>query len=166
MPIVDTDLLIKWTGGASNSDPNASLGGAVSSNGPTSNSLHNLFDEVSGSESLPGDVEYRCVALKNNHGSLTAKNTKVYVSADTSSYFDIALAGEGLNTQPETVGNESTAPAGETFSHPTTYAGGLNMGNIPFSQYYAHWVRRTIPAAAPAATPYNVTINYDCDTDA
>lgn len=166
MPIADTDLLIKWTGGASNSDPNASLGGTVSSNGPTSNSLHNLFDEVSGSESLPGDIEYRAVALRNNHGSLTAKSTKIYITVDASSYYDLALAGEGLNTNPESIANESTAPAGESFSHPTNYAGGLSMGNIPNGQFYAYWVRRTIPAAAPAATPYNLTVSHDCDTDA
>ena len=166
MPIADTDLLIKYTGGASNSNPDASLGGAVSSNGPTSNSLHNLFDVVTGSESLPGDIEYRCVALRNNHGSLTAQATKIYISVDASSYYDLALAGEGLNTQPESVANESTAPVGESFSHPTTYAGGLSMGNIPSTQFYAYWIRRTVPAAAPAATPYNLTVNHDCDTDA
>jgi len=166
MAIVDTDLLIKYTGGAANSDPNASLGGTVSSNGPTDNALHNLFDEVSGSESLPGDTEYRCVALKNNHGTLTAKNTHVYISTDTSSYFDIALDGNGLNAAPESVANESTAPSGESFTHPTTYAGGLNMGDIPAGQYYPHWIRRTIGAAAAAVTPYTVTMKYDCDTDA
>jgi hypothetical protein len=164
--ILDTDLQIKYTGGSSNSDPNASLGGAVSSNGPTDNSLHNLFDEVSGTESLAGDTEYRCVALKNNHGSLTAKSTKIYISADTGSIFDIALAGEGLNTQPETVANESTAPVGESFSHPTTYAGGLSMGDIPAGQYYAHWARRIIGAAASAETPHTTTMKYDCDSDA
>lgn len=166
MAIADTDLLIKYTGGASNSDPNASLGGAVSSNGPTDNNLHNLFDEISGTESLAGDTEYRCVALRNNHGSLTAKNTRVYISSDTGSQFDIALADEGLNTQPETIGNESTAPSGPTFSHPTTYGTGLDMGNIPNGQYFAHWCRRTIPAAAPAETPHTVTVKYDCDSDA
>jgi hypothetical protein len=166
MAIADTDLLIKYTGGASNSDPNASLGGAVSSNGPTDNALHNLFDEVTGAESLPGDIEYRCVALKNNHSTLTAKNTRVYITSDPGSQFDIALADEGLNTQPETIANESAAPVGPSFSHPTTYAGGLNMGNIPATQYYAHWCRRTIPAAASAETPHTVTVKYDCDSDA
>jgi hypothetical protein len=165
MPIADTDLLIKYTGGASNSDPNASLGGAVSSNGPTDNSLHNLFDEVSGTESLAGDTEYRCVALKNNHGTLTAKNTSPYISSDTGNIFDIALAGEGLNTQPETVANESTAPVGEKFTHPTAF-GTLSMGNIPAGQYYAHWCRRTIAAAAGAETPHTTTMKYDCDSDA
>src|ERR1044071_324941 len=164
MAIVAGDLLIKYTGGASNSDPNASLGGAVSSNGPTDNSLHNLFDEVSGTESLPGDTEYRCVALKNNHGTLTAKNTSIYITSDTGSIFDVALAGEGLNTQPETVANESTAPVGETFSHPTAF-GTLSMGSIPAGQYYAHWCRRTIPAAASAETPHTTTMKYDCDSD-
>jgi hypothetical protein len=167
MPIADTDILIKYTGGAANSDPNASLGGTVSSNGPTDNALHNLFDEVSGAESLPGDVEYRCFVAKNNHGSLTAKNFRIYISSDSGSQVDIALDGNGNNAAPESVGNESTAPSGETFSHPTTYAGGLAPSDIPAGQHSGGvWARRTIPAAATAETPHTVTMKFDFDTDA
>ena len=167
MPIADTDLLIKFTGGSSNSDPNASLGGVVSSNGPTDNVLHNMFDEVSGSESLPGDTEYRCFVCKNNHSTLTAKTPRFYITGDTGSQWDIALDGNGLNTNPESVANESTAPSGETFSHPTTYAGGLAPADIPATQHSGGiWARRTIPAAAGAETPHTVTMKFDCDTDA
>lgn len=167
MGIVSGDLVIRYSGGASNADPNASLGGAMSSNGPTDNTQNNLFDDVTGSESLPGDIEYRCEYLLNNHGTLTAKSARVYISADTSSYIDIALDGNGLNATAEGPKvDESTAPSGETFSHPTTYSAGLDMTNIPAGQKYAIWIRRTIPAAASAATPYSFTLKYDCDTDA
>lgn len=170
MPIVSSDLKIYLSGGAANSDVNASLGGAISSTEVTDNTTHNLFDQVSGTESNAGDTEYRCVYLKNTHGTLTAQNTHVYISSNTGSAdttIDIALDGNGLNATAEgPVANENTAPSGETFSAPTTYAGGLDMGNIPAGQKYALWIRRTVTAGAAAAADDSVTIKYDCDTAA
>jgi hypothetical protein len=169
MAIISSDLKIRLSGGAANSDVNASLGGAKSSTEVTDNSLHNLFDQVSGTESAAGDIEYRCVYVHNGHGSLTAQNTHVYISSNTTSAddtWDIALAGEGLNATAETVANENTAPIGETFSAPTTYAAGLDMTNIPFGQHYALWIRRTVTAGAAAIDSNSVTLKVDCDTAA
>lgn len=170
MPIVVGDLLIRLSGGASNSDPNLSLGGVMSTTTTVvDNTTHNLFDVVSGSESLPGDVEYRACYLLNNHGSLEAKNTRIYISSNTTASdtsLDIALAGEGLNTTIETVANENTSPSGETFSAPSDYATGLNMGNIPAGQRYGFWVRRTVNAAAGATNDDTAVLKFDCDTAA
>jgi hypothetical protein len=169
MPIVSTDLKIRLSGGAGNSDPNASLGGVKSSTEITDNVLNNLFDLVSGTESLAGDIEYRGIYLHNGHGTLTAQNVRIYISSNTTSTadeWDIALGGEGLNATMETVANENTAPAGETFSHPTTYAGGLAPVDIPAGQHIGIWVRRTVDAAAPAIDNNSITIKYDCDTAA
>lgn len=169
MAIVASDLKIRLSGGSSNSDVNASLGGVKSSTEVTDNTTHNLFDQVTGTESNAGDTEYRGVYLHNGHGSLTAQNTHVYISSNTGSAdttIDIALAGEGLNSTMETVANENTAPSGETFSAPTTYAGGLDMGNVPAGQHYGLWIRRTVTAGAAAVNDDAVTIKYDCDTAA
>ena len=170
MAIVASDLKIRLSGGSSNSDVNASLGGAKSSTEVTDNSTHNLFDQVSGTESNAGDTEYRCVYVHNGHGSLTAQNTHVYISSNTGSAdttIDIALDGVGLNGTAEgPVANENTAPSGESFSAPTTYAGGLDMGNIPSGQHYALWIRRTVTAGAAAVNDDAVTIKVDCDTAA
>jgi hypothetical protein len=167
MPIVAGDILLRFSGGSGNSDPNACLGGVMSTTTAiTNDSLHNLFDLVTGAESSPGDTEYRGIYILNNHGSLTAKNVRVYISTDSLSDIDIALAGEGLNATMETIADESTAPAGESFTHPTTYAGGLAPADIPFGQRYGLWLRRTIAASQGAQTPYSMTLNVDCDTDA
>lgn len=170
MAIVAGDILIRLSGGSGNTDPNAALGGVMStSTSVTDNTTHNLFDQVSGTESAAGDIEYRGVYVLNNHGSLTAQNTHAYISSQTSSAdtsLDIALAGEGLNATMETVGNENTAPVGETFSAPSTYAAGLDMGNIPFSQRYGLWIRRTVNAGAAAVNDDTTTLKVDCDTAA
>lgn len=170
MAITTSDLLFRLSGGSGNSDPNASLGGVMStSTTVTDNTTHNLFDVVSGSESLAGDTEYRGIYLLNNHGSLTAQNTAIYISSNTTSSdtsLDIALAGEGLNATIETVANENTAPSGETFSAPSTYGTGLSMGNIPAGQRYGFWFRRTVGAAATAVNDDTAVFKADCDTAA
>ena len=169
MAIVAGDLKIYLSGGAGNSDPNASLGGIISSTEVTDNTTHNLFDQVSGTESLAGDTEYRGVYLKNTHGSLTLQNTKIYISSNTGSAdttIDIALDGGATNATMETLSDESTAPSGETFTAPTTYAGGLSIGSLAAGEKKGIFIRRTVSAAAAAVNDDAVTIKYDGDTAA
>lgn len=169
MPIASTDIHYRLSGGAANSDVNASLGGAKSSTQITSASLHNLFDLVTAAESSPGDTEYRGIYVHNNHGTLTLQSTVVWVQTETPSsgtQMDLALAGEGLNGTMETVADESTAPVGETFSHPTTKAGGLSMGNIPAGQHYGLWIRRVVSASTGAASADAGILRVEGDTAA
>jgi len=169
MAIVAGDLKIYLSGGAGNSDPNASLGGIISSTEVTDNTTHNLFDQVSGTESLAGDTEYRGVYLKNTHGSLTLQNTKIYISSNTGSAdttIDIALDGGATNATMETLSDESTAPSGETFTAPTTYAGGLSIGSLAAGEKKGLFIRRTVNASAAAVNDDAVTIKYDGDTAA
>ena len=170
MPITTSDLLIRLSGGSSNSDPNASIGGIMSTTTTvTDNTTHNLFDQVSGTESNAGDTEYRMVYLLNNHGSLTAQNTRIYISSNTGSAdttIEIGLAAAGLNATETAIADENTAPASVSFSAPTSYATGLNAGNIPAGQRYGVWIKRIVNAGAAAVNDDAVTIKYDCDTAA
>lgn len=170
MPITTSDLLIRLSGGSGNTDPNLSLGGVMStSTVVTDNVTHNLFDQVTGTESSAGDIEYRGVYLLNNHGTLSATSTKTYISSNTSSTdtsLDIALAGEGVNVTMETIANEDTAPAGETFSQPSTYATGLSMGTLTAGQRFGQWIRRTVNIGAAAVNDDTATLKFDCDTAA
>lgn len=169
MPIVAGDIEFRLSGGAANSDVNASIGGAKSSVAITDASLHNLFDIVSSAEALAGDTEYRCFYVHNAHASLTLQGAKVWVSTDGSggdTAIAIALAGEGVNGTAETPVDESTPPAGESFTTPTTEGGALTIGDIPFGQHQAIWVRRTVTAAAAAASGLNAVFTVKGDTDA
>ena len=118
MPIVASDIKFILSGGASNTDPNAALGGAISTAGGgviTTDTLNNLWDNVSGDEASAGDTEYRAIFIKNTHGSLTLTGAKVWISSNTTSSDDtieIALADEGIANTIETIANESTAPSG------------------------------------------------------
>lgn len=173
MPIAAADIEFRYTGGAPNTDPDASLGGAPSTAvaGVVNDSvLHDLFDQVSSAEASAGDVEYRCIAVWNAHGTLTLQDARVYLSADSSETddtIDLALAGEAVNTAPETIADEDTAPVGETFTHPTTYAGGLQLNGstgVPAGQYKGVWVRRTTAASATAGTITGNTIKVEGQT--
>lgn len=87
MPIVSADIKFKLsikTGSAGNSsaqaDPNASLGKYISTTEISATILNNLWDNITGDENAGSDVEYRCVFVHNNHGSLTMENAVVWIS--------------------------------------------------------------------------------------
>jgi hypothetical protein len=169
MAITSSDLEFYLSGGSSNSNPNAALGGIISSSAITNASDNNLFDDVSGDEADSGDTEYRCFYVKNNHSSITLQNSKIWFSSNTTSSddtLDIALAGEGLNSSAEVIANESTAPSGETFSAPANKGAGLSVGNVPSGQFYGIWIRRTVNASASAVNANSATIQWEGDTTA
>lgn len=163
MPILASDLKYRLSGGAANTDPNASLGGAKSS---TDVPL-NLFDDVSSAEASAGDTEYRCVYIHNNHGSLPLQNAVVWVQSQTPSTDTSVAIGVGssaTNGVEQTVANENTAPASVTFASPSTKVAGLVLGNIPAGQHKAIWVRRDVAASAQAYNNDTFTLRVEGDT--
>lgn len=157
-------IAYRHSGGASNSDPAADLGGAISSNA-VATTIHGLFDQVSSAEASAGDVEYRCIYVINT-GTTTAQTAKIWLQANTSSAdttLAIALGGEGKNGTAETVANESTAPTGESFSSPADLANGLSLGDMAQNDYYPIWVRRTVTAGAAgvASDTFTLRVGYD-----
>lgn len=162
MPIVSSDIHYRLSGGASNTDPNASLGGAKSSTQAGSN----LYDNVSSAEAAAGDIEYRCFYIHNNHGSLTMLDSKIWIQANTPSAdtdLAIGLGTSALNATEQTVATENNAPSGVTFSAAANEGASIALGNIPPGQHRAVWVRRTVNAAA-AATNDTATLRTKCDT--
>lgn len=169
MPIAAGDIDYHLSGGASNSDVNASLGGVISNTQLVDASLHNLFDVVSSAEAAAGDTEYRCIYVKNNHGTLTLQSAVVWIESQTTSNdtsLEIALAGEGVNGTAETVANESAAPSGETFSAPANEGAALAIGDIPPGQHQAIWVKRIVGAGASAINNDSCSIRVKGDTAA
>lgn len=174
MAISASDLLYKLSGGASNSVANNSIGGIISSTQITSAAANNLFDDVSGDESAAGDIEYRCFYIHNNHGSLALQSAVVWLSQLTpagDSEVDIGLDpagnGDGSTTGvAATPANESTAPAGVTFSRPTSKGAGLSIGNLAAGAKRAIWIRRTITAGAAAVNNDNCIVRVEGDTAA
>lgn len=176
MAIAASDIKVKLsikTGSAGNSaaqaDPNASLGKYISTT-EVGTSLHDLFDAISGTENAASDVEYRCVFIHNDHGSLTAESVSVYIDSETAGGASIALAVDGTaasaigsaSAQADEVADESTAPSGESFSSPTTDGTGISVGDIAAGECRAIWIRRTAAdTAAIDADGFTLGIAWD-----
>lgn len=180
MAIVSTDLKFKLSvtsGSAGNSqaqaDPNASFGKYISTTEIVDATDNNLFDDVSGDENAASDVEYRCLFIHNSHATLTLQAAKAWISAEVSGGAAVAIgldpAGNvavgSASAQAAQIANESTAPAGVTFSAPTDKASGLSIGNLGPGQCRAIWMRRTA-ANTPALDADGVTLRVEGDTAA
>lgn len=171
MAILTTDVDIFLSGGASNSDQHAALGGIRS----TTTELNpvvgeeNLFRNVDGAEASAGSIKFRGLYFENGHASLTLEGTKYWIITQPTNAkvdIDIALAGEGLNATMETVSDEDTAPIGETFTAPATKAAGLSMGDVPTLQHFGFWIRRTVTSGALAQNDDDYDWRIEGDTAA
>ncbi len=152
---------------------NDSLGGFMASTAWAGGTLHDLFDAITGDENAASEAEYRLVFVHNTNTANALQTPKVWISAETAggASWSIALDGTGVTSatlataQAERVANENTAPTGETFSAPTTKAGGLAPANIPFGSVLPIWIRRTAANTA-ALNNDGATIRIEGDTGA
>lgn len=165
MVIVDTDIKYFYSGDGT---ATGSLGGAITANEVTDGNLHNIFDKVLGAESLPGDIEYRCIYVQNKHATITLELAKLYFSSNTpdpANVIDIGLDLAGKNGTADTIVDENTAPSpAVSFSQPTTYGTGLSLGDLAPDDYFAIWFRRTISPSQPAKDAVSFTVEVDGDS--
>lgn len=169
MPIIASEIEKRLSGGAANSDPNASLGGAKSSVSIVDATLQNLFDKVTSAEAAAGSVKYRCFYVHDANATLTLEAAKVWISQLTSSTdteIAIGLGSSAINGTEQTVVDEDTAPTAVTFTTPVTEGTALAIGDIPAGQHKAVWVRRTVNAGAAADNLDNAIITFKGDTAA
>jgi hypothetical protein len=176
MAITATDILYKFSVAAAAGNTTAgtaagSLGDQVSTTQITDNTLNNLFDDVSGDENAASTVEYRGYFVHNNHATLTWTAPKVWISGEVAGGAVAAIAvdtvaasavGSG-STQMTTIANETTAPAGQSFSSPTTKGTGLSLSDLPPGQVKGIWVRRSAANTAAVAND-GVTVRVEGDT--
>jgi len=114
------------------------------------NAANRTFDNVSPAQSLAGLVEYRCFYLRNTHASATAFSTTMWiknqpVGDDTLS---IALHPGGKNSSAATIADEADSGnvlSAITWAAPSAQGAGLVMGDLSAGDYYAFWMRRTVP---------------------
>ena len=144
---------------------NGSLGGDIDPFGEIQDGiLHNLFDAVGALEALGGDVEYRCIFIKNNNAVDTLMNTKVYFNGtpDSTSRTAVAIAPgtSGLNNTEQTLANEDSAPLGISFETASAPSTAIDLGDIPPNSYRAVWVRRDVTSGAPATAnaTFSITV--------
>jgi hypothetical protein len=165
MPIVTTDLKYYLP---INVGPSTTIGGTITGNQITSGAANNLWDDVSTVEGSSGDTEYRCCYIKNANVSLSLTNTFAWISAQTSGghTISIGLDPAGNGGTATTITSESVAPAGVTFSSPTTKATGLSIGTLTPNQARAIWWRRVVTAGSGSGSGISPQITVEGDTPA
>lgn len=172
MPVASSDIKYHHSGAASlnaaQTEPDKSLGGFRASTEVTDNVDNNLFDDVTGAEHTAGDVEYRCIYVKNNHGSISLTSAVVWIQSDTSgadSDLSIAVGTAAVNGKEQEVANESTAPSGVSWSDAAvSRATGLALGTLGAGEHKAVWLRRTITAGSTPQAADTCSIQAGGDT--
>lgn len=116
-----------------------------------SNMPEQVFDNISATESLNGDVEYRCLYVENTHGADTAFDVRLWIRAQPvgADILHLALDPNGLNANargPITDEQDSTGMLADiTWTQPSSYATALVLGNMAPGDRRAFWIRRTVP---------------------
>jgi hypothetical protein len=133
------------TGGASNSDPDLSLGGVGSSVVLSATALNNLFDNIDPDEIVSGDrVEYRAIDIKND-GDALAKHVQFYLTDTTNSESILAVWYDSVGTQ--SIANELTEPIGASWSLPLV-GSKLSLADLAAGATHRIWIRRTVDQGA------------------
>lgn len=180
MAIASGDIVYRYsvkTGAAGDTTAGTaagSLGKYISTTAVSAGPLNNIFDDVSGAESSAGDDEYRCIFVLNNHGSLTLQNAVVWIESQVGSGADITIgldpagvtAKGSASAQAADIATEGDAPAGVSFSNPTTKGGGLSIGNIAAGSCQAIWYKRHVAASTGALSNDGAQIRVEGDTAA
>lgn len=146
-------LEVHLSGGATNTDPNASLGGVVSDYAPRQLNRGEVFADITEAQRVAGTVHHRCLYVVNTHPTETMANLTIWLDGlpvNAGTTMAIGDDAAGVNGTAVTVANETTAPGSVTFSAPTTYASGINLGTLAPGDFVAFWVRRTVAAGAAA----------------
>jgi len=165
MAVASSDIKLYLSGGGSNADPDASLGGAISSVLAGTD----VCDPVSSAEASAGSTEYRAVFLKNTSATDTWYSAKVWIASNTpssSTAVQIALADEGVASTIETVANETTAPTGPVFADAPDLANALTIGNLGPGEAYGIWIKRAVTAGAAAYDNDGFTLQWRGNTTA
>jgi hypothetical protein len=161
MPITNSEIVLRLSGGSGNTNANASLGGAKSSTAMPSS----LFDTVASSEATSGRTEFRCVYVHNANATLTLSNARIWFTTQTTggrASHSIALGSSPVNGTEQTVGAETTSPTSVTFLSPANFAEGIPLGSIPAGEHRAVWVRRTVPpGAATGSDGFTLSVSGD-----
>src|SRR3954469_5944296 len=114
MPIASSDILVKYsvkTGSAGNTNtgtPANALGQYISTTQVPSAQLANLFPTLTGDQNANSAVDYACIFVHNNHGSLTLIAPQVWLTNKTA---NATLVAVGIDPTVASAIGSATAQA-------------------------------------------------------
>lgn len=176
--IIASEIVYRYTttaGAAGDSTANTTvgtfLGKYASSSAWAGGGTNDLFADITGAQNAASQVDYAGLAILNNNGANSAENSVAYISSEVAGGASVAIGADttaasakgSASAQLLTIANNTTAPAGVTFSSPTTAATGVSLGTIPTGNVKGLWVRRTA-ANSSALSADGVTLAVQVDT--
>jgi len=171
MPILESDLIHRYSGAGTTSDPDSSIGGAINLDPAgviVSDTDNNDMGDITSTEAADGVVIYRGFFYRNEITSsvLTWTNPVFWIQSQTSSGdtdIDIGIAPELKNLAIEILSDELTAPAGVSFTAPATKATGIAILDLEQDEFRGHWLQYSVNAGASSTTD-TYTIRAEGDT--
>ena len=140
-------ITFNYTGGASNADPELSLGGVGSSVNLVGTAINNLFENV-----LPPDilstasVRYRAIDLYND-GDATAEAMTFFLLDTPNSQSLVEAWYDSTGTQ--SIIDEETEPTGATGNWTTPLqASQMALSNLAAAGNHRIWIKRTVNQTA------------------
>lgn len=165
--VTASDIKFYHSGGASNNQGTADLGGAISAVEIPSGTANNLWDDVTNAERVAGDTEYRCIYIKNTSAGGTWKTPVVWIdSQETKGTAAIALDSAAVGaTAASSSADENTAPASPAVNWGTltSKAAGTAIADIGPGGYKAIWIKRQVTANIGGGSD-SISIRVEGDT--
>lgn len=108
-----------------------------------------IFDDVTKQQAIDGHIEYRCIYFQNDHATDSILGVGIWINADSVGGDSIAIGLDpaGVGATGATIGADTTAPSGVTFSQPASESAALSVATVTAGQSFAIWIRRTVPVA-------------------
>ena len=151
-------LLFYLSGGVSNPNPNASLGGVKSSIPVVNSIVENVLDNVTKKEITVNKTEYRLFYIHNSHGSIPVRGGVIYItsypiSTEVTIGLDPAGAGNGSTTGvAQTISTEDTAPIGVDFEDAGEFKCKVPIPLLRAGESVGIWVKRISSGSGGSGT--------------
>lgn len=172
---------IKWhystTAGAAgnstaNTTPGTFLGKYASSSLWAGGAANDLFPDISGAENAASQVDYAGIFIENANTANDYVSPAVWISGEVAGGATVALGVDttaqsvvtSATAQMLTIASKTTAPAGVTFTSPTTFGTGVALGTLTKGGFgRGLWIRRSA-ANTSALSGDGVTLSVQGDT--
>lgn len=169
-------VVFRLSGGQLNVDPNGSLGGIMSNTAYVTDTLENVFDNISRSEALLGRTEFRCIYVLNTGGGhISGATVEVKVNPPVT-FIGLGLdpvgKGDGINRGVATsIATEDTVPTGvKFFSEDDASSDGpfqkvlLPLGLLKANEAVAIWLKRVTETGQAQTISVNLDVVHDAVT--
>jgi len=169
-------VVFRLSGGQLNTDPDGSLGGIMSNTAYITDTVENLFDNVTRNEGLIGRTEFRCIYVLNTGGGhISGAIIEVKTNPPVTHVaigLDPAGKGDGVNRGVATsIGTEDAVPTGvKFFGEDTASADGpfdqvkMPLGLLKANEAVAIWFKRVTEQGTAQTVSVNLNVVHDAVT--